>query len=59
MATITTLTEEERRALIAKFNDELRQTGEGGRIVMTSGVSAMGPDFRRRGHGGGALVLDL
>ena len=30
---------------IAELNDKLRQTGEGGRVVMTSGVSAMGIPF--------------
>jgi hypothetical protein len=32
-------------AKIAELNDALRQTGEGGRIVTTSGVMASGPDF--------------
>ena len=32
---------------IAELNDKLRQTGEGGRVVMTSGVAAMGSDFIR------------
>ena len=32
-------------AKISELNDALRQTGEGGRIVTTSGVMALGPDF--------------
>lgn len=32
-------------AKIAELNDALRQTGEGGRIVTTSGVMALGSDF--------------
>jgi hypothetical protein len=30
---------------IAELNDNLRQTGEGGRVVITSGVSGMGLEF--------------
>ena len=32
-------------AKIAELNDQLRQTGEGGQIVVTSGVATMGSDF--------------
>ena len=34
-----------RAAIIAELNDEFRATGQGGRIVLTSGVVSLGYDF--------------
>ncbi len=33
-----------RAAIIAELNDEFRQTGQGGRVVMTSGVESLGQE---------------
>lgn len=33
------------RAAIARLNDALRQRHQGGRVLITRGVAALGPDF--------------
>ena len=37
--------DEVRRALVRRLNDRLRRQHQGGRIVITSGVQALGPVF--------------
>jgi hypothetical protein len=37
--------DEVRRALVRRLNDRLRRQHQGGRIVITSGVQALGPAF--------------
>jgi Protein of unknown function (DUF3768) len=34
-----------RAAIIAELNDELRTTGQGGRVEITTGVAGLGTDF--------------
>jgi len=52
-------TEKLRVASIRELNDQLRQCGIGGQIMITSGIQARGPLFRQKSIAGGSGLCRL